>query len=456
MFTTALTGNALVSFTMKAIQHVIIRAAGRTRNAEKQSSTSRVSRGSEECTRPWTPAGWRVFLLCALLAASGLCAQTAGPSPAAPIENGSPRLAAGHPCTLWDNQDVAAYKIFITSNLGLKAAFGELQAWGNKRITEPLNIPAYKLEADGTWSFPAYKRGFQDAAGKWNWEWDFNTTLQQRAEDVSKLGMLYALTGDEKAAAFARQILLALADSYGHGKGSAIPDSHGYDHFEAYGFDGGDIGMFLAKACHGYDLIYNLPSLSAGDRTHIERDLIRPLAEHLKNFTFMYTSHGRWGMVCLYGLFVAGVTLNDQALVDLALYGPEGTKDHVTGGFMDCFKPACLRDGSIWGADTKIEEQMAAVCVLTTVAEVMWHHGEDLYGYQDRAIKKSYDAALESAGNGGVSKLLSLPGIDAYQYVFRRYGEPRFLPVVGQLKPGFTLAISEHLPSLPAAAATVK
>jgi hypothetical protein len=214
--------------------------------------------------------------------------------------------------------------------------------------------------------------------------------------------------------------------------------------------------MFLAKACHGYDLIYNQPSLTAEDRTHIERDLIRPLAEHLKKFDFMYTNHGRWGMVCLYGVFIAGETVNDQALVNLALYGPNGTKDNVIGGFMDCFTPACLRDGVIWGADAKIEEQMAAVCVLTTVAEVMWHRGVDWYSYQDRAMKKAYDAVLESSGNGDVSKLLALPGIDGCQYVYRRYQEPRYLPLLAKLKPGFTLAISEHLPSLPAATSTVK
>jgi hypothetical protein len=407
---------------------------------------------SKDCTRLRAHALWLVSILASFCATSALPAQTT----ALAAVKDTPRLASGHPCTLWDNQDVAAYRTSFSTDSGLKAAIEELQAWGNKRVAEPLNVPAYKLDADGTWTFPAFKRGYQDASGKWNWEWDFNHTLQQRAEDVSNLGVLYALAGDERCAAFASQILLALADAYGHGKGGAIPDSHGYDHFEAYGFDGGDIGMFLAKACHGYDLIYNLPSFSAGDRAHIERDLIRPLAEHLKKFTFMYTSHGCWGMVCLYGLFVAGVTLNDQALVDLALYGPDGTKDHVTGGFMDCFKSACLRDGVIWSADTKVEEQMAALCVLTTVAEVMWHHGVDLYGYQDMAMKKSFDAALTSDQNGGFTKLLALPGIDAYHYVFRRYHEPRYLPVVAGLKPGFTLAIGEHLPSLPAAAATVK
>ena len=216
-----------------------------------------------------TVALWLVSVLSAFWAASALPAQTAAPSPATPAVKGTPRLASGHPCTLWDNQDVAAYRASFTTNPSLKAAFEELQAWGNKRVTEPLNVPAHKLEADGTWSFPAFKRGYQDASGKWNWEWNFNSALQQRTADVSNLGVLYALTGDENYAVFARQILLALADAYGHGKGSTVPDPHGYDHFEAYGFDGGDIGMFLAKACHGYDLIYNLPSLSAEDRTHI-------------------------------------------------------------------------------------------------------------------------------------------------------------------------------------------
>ena len=426
---------------------ILTRAALNERDTQKQFPVSSASR---ECTMLRTHALWLILVLSAFCAASSLSAQTA-----APVVEGTPRLASDHPCTLWDNHDVAAYKASVTTNRGLKTAFEELQAWGNKRVAEPLHVPAYKLEAGGTWTFPAFKRGYQDATGKWNWEWDFNGTLQQCTADVSNLGMLYALTGDDKYASFARLILLALADTYGYGKGSPIPDPPGYDHFGAYGFDGGDAGMFLAKACHGYDLIYNSPLLSAEDRTHIEHDLIRPLAEHLKKSTFMYTSHGRWGMVCLYGIFVAGVTLNDQALVDLALYGPGGTKIKVTGGFMDCFKSACLSTGMVWGADTKIEEQMAAVCVLTTVAEVMWHHGVDLYGYQDKAMKKSYDAALESSGNSEVSKLLVLPGVDAYQYVFRRYQEPRYLPVVGKLKPGFTLAIGEHLPSLPVAAATV-
>jgi hypothetical protein len=393
-------------------------------------------------------------LICTLMCAFGTLPAhaQANATPPAPTANGTPLQATGHPNTLWDNQEIADYKASFATDQALKAAFNDLQTWGNKRIAEPLQVPAHQLEQNGSWTYPDFKPGYQDASGKWNWEWKFNGTLQKRTEDVSNLGMLYALTGDQKYAAFASQILLALADAYGNAKGS--PGPHGYDHFEAYGFDGGDASMFLAKACHGYDLIYS--QLSSDARTHIERDLIRPLAEHLKKSSFMFLNHSRWGMVCLYGLFIAGETLNDQQLTDLALYGPGGTQQKITGGFMDCFKPDCLRDGVIWGLDIKLEDQLAAVSVLTTVAEVMSRHGVDLYSYQNAALKKSYDAALKSLANYDASKLRALPGIDAYQYVFRSYQDPSYLPIISQLRPSFTLAIGEHLPSLPAPESTTK
>jgi hypothetical protein len=367
-----------------------------------------------------------------------------------------PRQAHGHPHTLWDKQEVAAYKASLATDPGLKAAFDELRAAGDKRIAEPLNVPAHRLEADGSWTYPDFKRGYQDASGKWNWEWEFNGSIQRRGEDVANLGMLYALTGDEKYADFARQILLEVADAYGYGKGSTAPDPHGYDHFEAYGFDGGDIGMFLAKACQGYDLIYNVPSVSR-DRARIEGELIRPLAEHLKKTTFMYTTHDRWGMVCLYGIFIAGDTLNDPTMMNLALFGQGGTRDKVTGGFMDCFKPDVLREGVAWGAGTtKIDDQMAALSVLTAVAEILWHHNVDLYNYRDAALKKSFDAGLKSVANLDASALRSIPGIDAYRYAFRRYPDQRYPSVIGKLTPSFTLAIGEHLPSPPASQSTTK
>jgi hypothetical protein len=94
--------------------------------------------------------------------------------------------------------------------------------------------------------------------------------------------------------------------------------------------------------------------------------------------------------------------------------------------------------------------------VLTTVAEVMWHRGIDLYSYQDRALKQPFDAVVAGIADGQVAKLLSLPGVSSCQYAFRRYQDARYLPLVRELKPDLVLAIGEHLPTLPAASSIAK
>lgn len=362
--------------------------------------------------------------------------------------NGAPRQAHGHPYTLWDSQDVAAYKSAIATDPGLKDAFADLRTAGDKRVSEPLNAPAHTLRADGTWIFPDYKPGYPDASGNWKWEWDFNGNIQRRAEDISNLGILYALTGDDKYATKAKDLLLAVADAYGYGKGNAV-DQYGHDHFEAYGFDGGDAGMFLAKACMGYDLIINAPSVTK-DRARIEGMLIRPMAEHLEKTTFMYTTHDRWGMVCLYGVFIAGEILNDPSMVNVALFGQGGSKEKLTGGFMDCFKQGILREGTVWGTgDRKIDDQMAALSVLIAVAEVLWHQNTDLYSYHDAVLKKAFDAGLESLTNMNSTALESIPGISSYRYAYRRYQDARYVSLIGKLTSSFSLAIGERLPTPP-------
>jgi hypothetical protein len=381
---------------------------------------------------------------------------TATPVAAASQAPEQPRMALGHPRTIWDQQDVARYKELLKTSPELKSAFDQLQAWAEQRIREPLNVPAHTLEADGTWNFPSFPRGIQDAQGKWIWKWDFNTALQNRSADVSKLGVLYALTGNQEYADYARKLLLAMADAYGYGQGSTAPDPHGFDHFEAYGFDGGDAGMVLTKACSGYDLIYNATAVTAEDRTHIEKDLVRPLAEHLKKAKYMYTGHGRWGMVCLYGIVISGVTLGDQDMVTGTLYGLGGTTEKPTGGFMDCFRPAYIREDRLWGADEKPEDQIASLAIMTSVAEVMWRRGVDLYSHQDMALKKPFDAGLPlilptsstaPANDSEYGKLLGMPGINAYEYAFRRFHDARYLPLIEKLRPTLVLSVGE-LPSL--------
>ncbi len=378
------------------------------------------------------------YVFCAIM----LAGETV-PSQAANATYATRRMVQGYPSTLWDIQDVTAYKTAINNNPTLKSAFKKLQNNCDNILEEPPNVPVHSLQSDGSWTFPGFKKGYKDAAGNWHWEWLFNSSLQQNSTIVSNLGMLYALTSDAKYATYAKTILIRLTEAYGYGQGRVQLDPNGNDHFGAYGFDGGDAGMFLAKVCNGYDLLYH--ALSSTERTKVANGLILPMARHLATSTWMYTNHQRWGMVSLYGVFIAGEVLHNSTLINVALYGQGGSKEKVTGGFMDCFQPTCMRAGLVWGADKQIDNQMAALAVLTTVAEVMWHHGVNLYSYQDSAIRNAYTAALHDHKND-LSVLLALPGVDGFQYAFHRYGDQVFLPVVNRLQPTFNLAIGEHLP----------
>lgn len=186
------------------------------------------------------------------------------------------------------------------------------------------------------------------------------------------------------------------------------------------------------------------------DHSHIEQDLIRPPAEHLKKAKYIYTGHGRWGMVCLYSIFISGVTLKDQDLVDPTLYGLGGITEKPDGGFLDCFKPSCLRNDGRWGADEKLEDQVVSVCVLTSVAEVMWHHGVDLYSYQNMALKRAFDAGIpptSTPNDAEIGKLAGMSSLNAYEYAFRRYQDAHYLRLIKKLKPTLVLEVGE-LPSL--------
>ena len=331
-----------------------------------------------------------LFLAVSALAADSIAA---GDGETPPQVFGKPRVTQGHPRTLWDQEDIAHYQQLLKTSPELKAAYDQLKTYGDQRIQEPLKVPAHVQEPDGKWTFPAFRRGYQDPQGKWIWEWKFNGELQHRSADVANLGILYVFSGDEEYAAFAKKLLLALVDAYGYHDDKPLTDQNGHDHFEAYGFDGGDAAMLLIKACFGYDLIYNSPSMTPEERRHIADGLFRPMAEHLKQAKWMFTGHDKWGMICLYGIFLSGVTLDDQVLVDATLYGLGGNPENPDGGFLSCFAPTCMRVDGRWGPNRDDADRFASLSVLIGVAEVMWHHGVDLYSRQQFALKRPFDLA---------------------------------------------------------------
>jgi len=341
-----------------------------------------------------------------------------------------------------DKEDIARFRERLTSNGDLKSEFARLQKWGDQRIQQPLGAPKHETNSEGQWVYPEYKAGYKDAAGKYQWEWKFNTKLQRLANDVYDLGVLYAVTGSEKYADYAKNILLALVDVYGHEKGNPPLDPQWKNHLEPFGFDGGDTALFLAKTCNGYDQIYNLAGFAPAERRQIEDNLIRPLAYHLKSQNYMFTSLQKWGMMCLYGVFTAGMTLEDDTLTKTALYGLNGSQEKPTGGiFGYWFNPATAGQDNNWDkSDTK--SQLFSLSIMASVAEICWHHGMDLYSYHEATLKQIFDYPLSfSLPGSATSESLEtqyknfsrLQGVTAYDYAFLRYRDPRYLPVIERM-----------------------
>ena len=365
---------------------------------------------------------------------------------------GMPRVITSHPRLLWDQKDIAHYRELMKTDGELKSAFTHMRNLGDKRIQEPLTMPAYRQEPDGQRAFPDYKKGFKNQNGTWEWSWNFNRCLQTRAEEIRNLGVLYALCGDEKYAEFAKRMLLALTDTYGYDqtRSEAKHDSAGpynHDNFEPYGFDAADVATFLVKACYGYDLIYNLPSITQQERDQIEGGLIRPMGERIALFSKnIFTGHGKWSMLDLYGVLVSGMTVNDQALIDDALYGLGGSKEKPAGGFM-AFSSGIKADGH-WD-DGNIDNLSVSLPILINVAEVMWHNGIDLYRDKNGVLKRPFDALLAAfPGDAGVGKLAGMPVAVCYEYLFRRYHDPMYCPIIKLRKKGLGLGNYCEPPSL--------
>ena len=383
--------------------------------------------------------------------------QKAAKASARPTVYGRPRMSQGHPCILMDEEAIARYREQLTRNSDLKSEFARLQKWGDQRIQQPLGAPKHEINPEGQWVYPEYKAGYKDAAGTYQWEWKFNAKLQRLANDVFDLGVLSALTGSEKYADYAKNILLALVDVYGHEKGNPPVDSQWKNHFEPFGFDGGDTALFLVKTCNGYDQIYNRAGFTPAERRQVEDELIRPLAGHLKSQQYMFNSLQDWGMMCLYGVFTAGMTLEDDTLTHAALYGLNGTQEKPTGGvFGYWFNPAAADHDKHWDkSDTK--SQIFSLSIMTGVAEICWHHGIDLYSYHDATLKKIFDRPLAFAPTGSATpespatqykELSKLQGVTAYDYAFLRYRDPRYLPVIESMNKTLSLGSNCEIPCL--------
>ncbi|MCW8132735.1 MAG: heparinase II/III family protein, partial [Planctomycetota bacterium] len=295
--------------------------------------------------------------------------------------------------------------------------------------------------------------------------------LKDRGDELAKrhdklsysagnLGMAYAFLGKEAYAKKAREILIGYAERY-----EQYPEHQGVNRSDTSKVMAQRLSeaMWLVPLLIGYDYIH--PSLSAEDRAKIETGLIRPCLKMIhrkdpKSIAAEWdksragwraggppkpkTTHvvGNWTNFYNLATIMAGATLGDADLVDLAVYQ---TKENLLAG---------IGEDGMWGEGT-IGYQMFALQALTAVMEVAARQGVDLWGFDGARIKMPFDANFRFAYPDG-----SAPGINdsgrvtfsdwsgmVYDYAYLRYVDPRYARLVNACPRQFVISTGVYYPT---------
>ena len=344
---------------------------------------------------------------------------------------GEPRQTKGHPCTLWDKEDLAHYQAMLKTSSELQIQFAGLKQAMDVRITQPVGVPPPQKDAEGKWRHLSDLENFNNGT--------IGSTHNQLALDIANLGLLYALTGEAKYAEFAKQILLAYADAHpNYGIGSRA------------GFSMDDPGrvfdqplsdaIWLIPVTRGYDLIHDLPSITPGERKHIEDDFLKVSAVDITNNRAYLMAPTNWSAINTCAMLAVGYATDDDNLISIASYGKQGTKEKPTGGlFKMHFGPESISADGLW-SEGAMGYQFMALQALIYDAEMLWHHGVDMYRYREAALKRLFDSPLQYAYPNLMTAAIhdsgygSILGGDSYlyEYAFRRYRDPAYLVILNQ------------------------
>lgn len=365
---------------------------------------------------------------------------------------GQPRQSVGHPSTYWDQDDVAQYKKALVTNRMLQDSLNEAKKEADPRLLQPLGVP----EASPN---PPTREDY-NAHGK-------NSFI------IEDMGILYALTGEEKYGNYCRDMLLAYARNYPkyqHPAGWTLANYNSANDGRLTG-QFLDDGFWLMRVAFGYDLIYNLPSLTPADKKVIHDGLLEPVASEFyhpiepKELNYINTNHNR-AAICTAATLMAGYATEDVNMVNIALYGNDGTADKPTGGVMGAhFSSKGIREDGLWNEGAPAYQLGILSCALVSDAEVLWHHGIDMYSFRGGVFKRLLDSALTLAYPDARLNIPALHDsapmslLDKRNYVntevgvpyecgYRRYHDPRYVPIIRNATRQIFMTIHSAPPSL--------
>ena len=259
---------------------------------------------------------------------------------------------------------------------------------------------------------------------------------------IRVLGMAYAFTNRETYAEKAREILLDYARKYPAYK---LHDIDGKTHLRGARLYAQtlDEAAQIIPAVWGYDLIYNSPSLSAGDRETIESQLFRQVARTVRGNNEILGNWQSWHNAALAAI---GFCLQDEELSDYAM-----------SGLRFQLEKSVAEDG-FWHEGTPAYHYYA-LGAIQTAAEIAHYAGIDIYKTQP-SLKAMYEAPLlyafgdmtfPAVGDSDISYSITRYS-GWYELAYARFGDPRFLPLArcGDRQSFFALLWGvEELPPAP-------
>jgi hypothetical protein len=281
--------------------------------------------------------------------------------------------ATEHPGLFLTPKGVAEIRTSLGKYPNFDKSVNELRTIADQALTEKIEVPIPK-DAGGGYTHEKHKNNYYE---------------------LNAAGTLYQLSGNKKYAQFVRDMLIKYAEIY------PTLGLHPVIKSEARGklfWQTLNDAVWLVHAANAYDCVYNY--ISETDRTYIEKNLFKPMAEFLSNgndsnyetFNKMH-NHGTWSLAAV-GMI--GYVMNDKDLIDKSLYGSK--KDSKTGFIRQLdvlFSPdGYYTEGPYY--------QRYALWPFVTFAQAIQNHQPELkiFAYRDSILQKAVHASLHCAYNG--------------------------------------------------------
>lgn len=252
----------------------------------------------------------------------------------------------------------------------------------------------------------SYTGDLMDAA--WIEIWHNNA-----AQAVADLGLAFRVTGDQRYAAKARDILAYYAERF-----LSVPLNviYGRVHYQSLDEAVAAIGLI-----DGYDLIRD--TLPESDRVDISLNLLKPLAELVQSYPTVTSNFQAWTVAAVHGV---GSAIGDERLRKWALDDPEMGTEFL-------LNKARLSDG--WWWEGAASYHVYALQALTSLAVSARNLGERDYTVDERFRSMHTtllpylhpDLTIPAAGDGGTWGRRFGPSFAAMaEWAYAEYGERDF------------------------------